>query len=734
MSTGTPTRTTIGPYRITGFLGAGGMGMVWRASHRDLGRDVAIKRLSESASAGIPLERFRNEARLHGTLNHPRIAQLYDFIEDDGAPCIVMEYVAGPTIEEQLRSGPIPLHTAITIIEMVADAVGYLHQRGIVHRDIKPSNVKLRPDGSPVLLDFGIARAEGDPRLTKTGMIIGSPHTIAPEQFEGRALDGRADIWALGVLFYEMITGRAPFTGDSIAALASVILNTSPIAPSQRVKTLPARVDALVARCLEREPGRRFQSTDALVEALRELRRVTPPPGDAPSAVGRSGPASQRRMIMAGAALAVAVTAALLFRRGGDDVVPARPGDSTVVAPALQSTTGDPAPGTLTTRISIVDGTADVFIDGRQVGTTPYVHSAPAGTSVTLTLRRAGFHDESVSFVVSDNQREYTLVMQRDASAPIAPALFGFLGWFRRRRAVPGGPSGAPSPATGTATVTGERIVATPLRFSAAARTDVGCVRDGNEDAVRVVELPDGALVAALCDGMGGHAAGEVASDLAVRTIIEHAPQLDTAAALVSAVDAANRRIRRAMARDRALHGMGTTCVVLRLHGNAALCAHVGDSRAYLVRDCAIYRLTEDHSHVRDLVRDGSLADQDARHHPDKNVILRALGPAEHVEATTFAAPLQVRSGDRFLLSSDGLHDLADDREFLPALAIADAESACAALITLARERGAPDNVTVCVVDVRAGQGAQQEAAQVSSAASRTSASVPDTRVIEVPV
>ena len=201
MSSGTPTRTEIGPYRITGFLGAGGMGMVWRAMHRDLGRDVAIKRLSESASAGIPLERFRNEARLHGTLNHPRIAQLYDFIEDNGLPCIVMEYVAGPTIEEQLRGGPIPLHMAITTLEMVADAVGYLHQRGIIHRDIKPSNVKLRPDGSPVLLDFGIARADGDPRLTRTGMIIGSPHTIAPEQFENKPLDGRADVWALGVLF-----------------------------------------------------------------------------------------------------------------------------------------------------------------------------------------------------------------------------------------------------------------------------------------------------------------------------------------------------------------------------------------------------------------------------------------------------------------------------------------------------------------------------------------------------
>ena len=199
--------------------------------------------------------------------------------------------------------------------------------------------------------------------------------------------------------------------------------------------------------------------------------------------------------------------------------------------------------------------------------------------------------------------------------------------------------------------------------------------------------------------------------------IVEYAPQLDSAASLVSAVDAANRRIRRAMSRDRALLGMGTTCVVLRLQGQAAICAHVGDSRAYLVRDGGIYRLTEDHSHVRDLVRDGALADQDARHHPDKNVILRALGPAEHVEATTFSAPLQLRAGDRFLLSSDGLHDLADDQEFMPALALSDPDEACGALIALARDRGAPDNVTVCIVDA------------IGSPASHLA----ETRAVEVP-
>ncbi len=698
MTPGTPTRTAIGPYRITGFLGAGGMGMVWRAEHRDIGRDVAIKRLSESASAGIPLERFRNEARLHGTLNHPRIAQLYDFIEDDGLPCIVMEYVAGPTIEEQLRGGPIPLHTAITILEMVSDAVGYLHQRGIIHRDIKPSNVKLRPDGSPVLLDFGIARAEGDPRMTRTGMIIGSPHTIAPEQFEGKPLDGRADIWALGVLFYEMVTGRPPFTGESIAALASEILHGTPVPPSHRLKLLPARVDTVVSRCMQRDRAARFQNTGELIEALRELRRVTPPTSESPAPT-QPGPfslVSLRRRLIPAAIVVGIFSAGLVTMRALTPTPPPPkpPHDSTLV---VVPNVGTPAQANqLTTRISIVEGTADVFIGGLQVGTTPYVHSAPVGTSVTLTLRRAGFHDETVIFIVSDNQREYTLVMQRDASAPAAPAFLGLIGWFRRRRKTP--PSSA---AISGAGVTGERAIITPLRFRAAARTDVGCVRDGNEDAVSVVFVPDGGVVATLCDGMGGHAAGEVASDLAVRTIVEQAAQLDTSAALVSAVDAANRRIRRAMSRDRALLGMGTTCVVLRLQGQSALCAHVGDSRAYLVRDGGIYRLTEDHSHVRDLVRDGALADQDARHHPDKNVILRALGPAEHVEATTFASPLQLRAGDRFLLSSDGLHDLADDQEFLPALAIDDPETACNALITMARDRGAPDNVTVCIVDVQ---------------------------------
>jgi serine/threonine protein kinase/serine/threonine protein phosphatase PrpC len=709
MSTGSPTRTAIGPYRITGFLGAGGMGEVWRGVHRELQRDVAIKRLSDSAAAGVSLERFRNEARLHGTLNHPRIAQLYDFIVDDGAPCIVMEYVAGPTIEQQLRQGAMPLHIALPIVEMVAEAAGYLHQRGIVHRDIKPSNVKLRPDGSPVLLDFGIARADGDPRLTRTGMIVGTPQALAPEQFEGKTLDGRSDIWSIGVLLYEMVTGVPPFTGDSIAVLASAILSTTAVTPSARLKSLPPRLDAVIARCLDRDRSRRYQTTEELIVALQELRRVTPRPGDRATSTAKIRSASRRlpRPLLLGAAAAMVtalVTAAVVWSRPSPTVeVPVAPVTPSILPSGSGSPSANAPAEMLTTRISIVEGAATVLLNGQAVGSTPYIHSAPVGTHVTLTLRRAGYRDETVTFIVSNNQREYTLVMQRDSGTPVAPALIGWLGWFRRR------PRAGAQARSAQAGVTGERAAAKDLRFVAASRSDVGCVRDGNEDAVSSVVLPDGSLVAILCDGMGGHAAGEVAAALAISAIEARAGELNTADALVGAVDAANVSIRRAVAADQSLRGMGTTCVVLRLAGQTALCAHVGDSRAYLVRDGGIYRLTEDHSHVRALVRDGSLADRDARHHPDKNVILRALGPADHVTATTFAAPLQLRAGDRFLLSSDGLHDLADDLELMPALALREPLAACDALVALARERGAPDNVSVCVIDATASAAALAE-------------------------
>ena len=693
MTPGVPARSAIGPYTIIGYLGAGGMGTVWKAQHRALGREVAIKRLSDAAKAGVPSERFRNEARLHGALNHPRIAQLYDYLEDDGASCIVMEYIAGPTVEEVLRAGPMPASTVVNILESLTDAVAYVHRRGILHRDIKASNVKLRPDGSPVLLDFGIARADGDPRLTRTGMIVGSPHAIPPEQFDGLPMDARGDIWALGVLLHEMLTGRPPFTGDSIAALATAVTFSTPPAPSSLVPSVPAQLDAIVARCLDRDRDRRYQSADALLDALRTLQPKLRTTGDAPAlAASLRGPWRTGAMA-AGAAVLLAAAAFWPREKPVAPVVP----DSTaaIVQPADSVAAGSRGAGALVTRISVVEGSADVVIDGRVVGTTPYAHYAPPGTTVTLTLRRAGFLDEAVTFIVSDNQREYTLVLQRDPAVPVSPAFFGLVAWWRRRRTVSAAPVRTPG-----AAITGERVLAEPLQFRSASLTDVGCVRSGNEDAVRVVHLPDGAVVATLCDGMGGHAAGEVASELAVTTISDRAARLTTSEALVHAIDAANGQIRSAMQRDKALTGMGTTCVVLRLHGQSALCAHVGDSRAYLLRDGAIYRLTEDHSHVRHLVRDGQIADQDARHHPDKNVILRALGPAEHVTATTWPTPMALRPGDRFLLSSDGLHDLADDEEFLPALASADPQLACAGLVAFARERGAPDNVSVCILDV----------------------------------
>jgi PPM family protein phosphatase len=247
------------------------------------------------------------------------------------------------------------------------------------------------------------------------------------------------------------------------------------------------------------------------------------------------------------------------------------------------------------------------------------------------------------------------------------------------------------------------------LEIVASVRTDKGCVREANEDSGRFVRPNDPKLLAAkgalmiVADGMGGHSAGEVASQMAVETVSRlyyEAPGDDPQGALVAAVAEANRRIHAAAAADEAKHGMGTTCTALALRGGAAFGAHVGDSRLYLLRGGGAYQLSEDHSHVMEMVRQGLLTKEEARTHEDKNVILRALGTAPEVEVSA-VAPVEARAGDFFLVCSDGLHDLVLDDEIARVVASAgDEHAACERLIALAKERGGHDNITVGLVGV----------------------------------
>jgi protein phosphatase len=236
--------------------------------------------------------------------------------------------------------------------------------------------------------------------------------------------------------------------------------------------------------------------------------------------------------------------------------------------------------------------------------------------------------------------------------------------------------------------------------------TDTGCQREINEDSISYVKPNDPAklaskgLLAIVADGMGGHSAGEVASNLAVKIISQayYDGDGDARSSLKNAFLKANRRILEASRETADLKGMGTTCTALVLQNGSAIAAHVGDSRLYLVRDGNIYLMTEDHSAVMELVKHGLISLEQARHHPDKNVILRALGSNEDLEVTTWAEPFPVREGDTFLLCSDGLYDLVEDEEIKQAVLISDPHTACQNLVALARERGGPDNISVGIV------------------------------------
>lgn len=259
-----------------------------------------------------------------------------------------------------------------------------------------------------------------------------------------------------------------------------------------------------------------------------------------------------------------------------------------------------------------------------------------------------------------------------------------------------------------------------PMTVRTASVTDVGCVRPGNEDDVRIVTPTDAAdaarhgVLAVVCDGMGGHEAGEVASRLAVETLVRRyreamtTPDADPQRTLPAAVLAANHAIFEAAQRDASLRGMGTTCTAFVLRGQLGYCAHVGDSRLYLARDGALFHMTEDHSAVMQLVHRGVLTPHDARWHADRNVLARALGSRRDVEVTAWPTPFAVRQGDRFLLCSDGLHDLVPEADLYTELSTQAPADACARLVQRARAAGGPDNISVAIIVIDADSRASQ--------------------------
>jgi serine/threonine protein kinase len=300
-------RRQLGGYEILEEVGRGGMAVVYKAWQPSLERFVALKVLPEYFGHDPQfLARFHREAKTAARFNHPIIVYVFDVGEDHGIHYIAMEYLDGGSLRERLVGGDFGLAETQGILEQVASALDYAHARGLIHRDIKPGNILFTADGRPKVADFGIARPTGETRLTQTGILMGTPEYMAPEQAEGRTVDYRADLYALGVVLYQMLTGRVPFHRTTPHATLHAVIYEAPTPPRQVNPGLPQALEDVVLRALAKHPDDRFQRGVDMVAALRAALAGRRMPAAPPSSARR-----RRTLIWAMVAAAVALVSLL---------------------------------------------------------------------------------------------------------------------------------------------------------------------------------------------------------------------------------------------------------------------------------------------------------------------------------------------------------------------------------------------------------------------------------------
>jgi serine/threonine protein kinase len=339
---------TVGQYQIVDELGRGGMAVVYKAWQPALERYVALKVLPEYFQHDPEfLARFQREARAAARLNHPNIVTIYDVGEHAGIHYIAMEYLDGGSLRDRLSAGPLSLQEAQRVLAQLASALDYAHSHGLIHRDIKPANILFSSDGRAMLTDFGIARASDDAQLTRTGVLMGTPEYMAPEQAEGKSIDYRTDLYALGVVLYQMLTGQAPFRGTTPSATLHAVVYEPPPPPRQLNPGLPPAIEAVLLKALAKQPDQRFQQGAEMVAALRgapsgALRGAVESPRPAQRAPTRPKRSPVVWIMGAAAAVLVLVLVLLLLMVGGGPGTPTP--TETAVAVVVVVTPEPPSP------------------------------------------------------------------------------------------------------------------------------------------------------------------------------------------------------------------------------------------------------------------------------------------------------------------------------------------------------------------------------------------------------
>ena len=394
--------TRIGRYQVVDLLGSGGMGDVYLIREEANGSYWALKTLRAGGPDSEIWKRFMNEGSVHSQLNHPNIVAYREMFLYSERPCLIMEYVDGETLFARIqRAGHLPVEESLRVLNEVCDALGHLHDKKIIHRDLKSANVKINSAGRAKLLDFGIAKYQRAPGMTIVGAVMGTPEYLAPELILGHPANVRSEVWTLGLLTYEMLTGRLPFNEEQEAALYDAIRNRNPIPPSRYHPRVTAAIDELVMKCLEKRPAQRFQTPAHVQKSIVKVLGKQPGNpfageiGKGAEAVGQAAQSAvtsfnalpNRAKMWSVAALAAMFVLFFLWVISGA-------ADSQAIT------------------LEVVEGPAEVYENGSRVGRTPYRRNAKAGEIVQVELRREGYSNQPVQFEVTE-RKVYSYTMQR---------------------------------------------------------------------------------------------------------------------------------------------------------------------------------------------------------------------------------------------------------------------------------------------------------------------------------